>query len=538
MKTRLFLLMFIIVIINNSYCQRDEKIEIGDLEETNLFFKPDNPVKVERIIKESDKIDFLFIGVDNSIISSDSTLLKEYLDYIEQIKDFVNICVLLDFTNNKIKDNFIEKLTTSCKITIEDFNRSIFLIDANLNSKWIRDYGPIFGFNKKDGIILYDNLYTSRQSNKEFTFGFGDISRKKDDISPALISNFLYSQGIKNKIVRTSIILQGGDIQFPNNDIAITSFETLVLNGGNREKFERNVKRYYSVKEVIYLKSLPGRVVKHNDMVLKCIGDSVFFLGKFECDYKPKNKYEEFINAEVSNVLEYNKKELRKHFPKAKFIELPMPSPLSESEYEKKKKNDLVDRNILELYNRIVQLKSSNTNLYENYLTLLKEHDLNSYYSYLLTDSSIIAANNNMQQLEDSLYSEYLNADDQLYLLIDSLNSYTGVYLSKFDIGQNRLESMDSLQKILNSNTYSDFDWDGPELYVYRTYLNFMYLNTGNAHLFVFPSYSASKINYNETIKKIVLDEFPEAKVKFVKCDKLIKQYGALHCISITSPKN
>ena len=71
--------------------------------------------------------------------------------------------------------------------------------------------------------------------------------------------------------------------------------------------------------------------------------------------------------------------------------------------------------------------------------------------------------------------------------------------------------------------------------YVYRSYLNATFINGKSGRLLLVPSYSG----YQELEGKVLAayrELFPDTRIVFINSDEIIKQYGAIHCVTITVP--
>ena len=71
--------------------------------------------------------------------------------------------------------------------------------------------------------------------------------------------------------------------------------------------------------------------------------------------------------------------------------------------------------------------------------------------------------------------------------------------------------------------------------YVYRSYLNATFINGRSGRLLLVPSYSGFQ-ELEQKVLAVYRELFADTRIVFINSDEIIRQYGAIHCVTITVP--
>ncbi len=289
----------------------------------------------------------------------DSVGLERYFDELAIAHDFVAtvarlthfVDVVLLVNSSSSGDLDIRRLIDNLKTfdAARDLLASphLFFVQAPFDTKWIRDYGPLFVRDSQGAITSVDTRYDSQSTSgsdevKQLTALTRQLlqrnssdeaaaqldattkrdeashSRLKDDQIPTVLaprfrqrdSSLLRRYPVS--VVRPPIALAGGDFLTDGMGTGFTSLRTLRDNGGNVEVLDLNFKKYIGIENLVYLHPLPGETVKHIDMFLQAAAPNVLLLGKFS---RPAdNEGEGRLQSAAANAMEDNLAIIRDHY--------------------------------------------------------------------------------------------------------------------------------------------------------------------------------------------------------------------------------
>lgn len=434
----------------------EQMIEQRSNIELNLYsaFKsPTYPLNIKKIFTEWTKTKYLVICFLNEIAINEE-LQKIYIKIIENTIRITNVLILVDKDDCTTINELICLLKKN-DLDIENQQYQIKIMSLGLDTKWVRDYAPVFAINEDNNLCVIDAIY------RDIRIQDSSIVREKDDVSPVYLANYLFKD---ISIVKPPFQLWGGDFYSDGSGNIFTSIETLIMNGGDRNKINTLFQYYYGAKKIIYLTPLPGNTIKHIDMFFKIVNENTILIGEYNENtiliggrkvnlQDNSYQYFKFIQKEAKKILEANYTELQEKFPEKKIIKLPMPP---------------IDFEI----------------------------DKDAKLSY----------ENLLKTIENKMLSLY---DD-----------------GKF------LEAL-ALEKILQEHKQKIVY----ELYhtIYKTYLNSIFIEGKGGKLLLIPSYEGLSKIENE-VKKKYEEAYPGARIVFINCDGIIKQFGAIHCITLLIP--
>lgn len=276
----------------------------------------------------------------NEVLLDRLSLAHSFLQVVKNLAQYTKVLILVPGSDHA-EDDLYERTSL-----IKEFPEgSALLASGNVqfaqvpvNTKWVRDYGPIFIQGADKRILCVDARYqTNRESlqeKRQFAImkkAFEPLLKKQsakereeqeaeeteeertrllDDVSPSLLAERLRERSgalllpVPISVVRPPIALDGGDFFTDGNGIGFTSTQTLQSNGGNLDLVNQVFREYLGIQEVVYLKPLPGSTVKHIDMFFKVVSPEIILLGTFE--EKSKDVYARPLQTEAQRVLAYD----------------------------------------------------------------------------------------------------------------------------------------------------------------------------------------------------------------------------------------
>ncbi len=468
--------------------QRDTEIN-----EYKIFRSPTYPEKIDYIIPEWEDTQYLVLSLPYDDVFSDEDITKYYIDIIKTAIDYTNLLVLINEDELGALNDLIEKLNEAG--LKEKINRGspsqIRILQTRFNTKWVRDFGPVFGKRRHNNCLyIIDSIYRDVRDEENHNGG-GDIyKRSSDDAIPLYISTFLYNNSDDPiKVIKPPLQLWGGDFQTDGKGNILTSTETLKMNGANKEDVDLIFKYYFGMEKIVYLNPLPGQTVKHIDMVLKVVDENTILVGSYNQNGKETtvNEYVKYLQKEVNLVLYENYSLLKKEFPDKKIIKMPMPGISIK-----------IDDDVKLIY-------------YKNILNML---------------------------LDPTEYRK----DDIDYMSLEELEESIVIYARKSlkqELGLS--EENTGIEWILDyviAEYLSEFLKDDPDayVYIYRTYLNSTYIKGKEKNLLLVPGYRGWE-ELETKVRDIYESVYPNTDIVFINSDSIIKQYGTIHCITLSIPK-
>ena len=207
--------------------------------------------------------------------------------YLKLLGDLSEVCV--ERTNADIivvvqQDHVAARVRFDAIIDQRQLDRSRvhFYETRSLDSIWIRDYGPLFVRREGDQqVFVVDTAYRDvRLEADQGGIGLMAPLRPADDLIPIHFSTLL-----NVPFIHPGCALNGGDVYADGRGVLYTSDETLHLNTGDREFLSQVFKQYFGIREVRYLRSLPGPTVKHIDMVFKLVSPDICLVGQYDAQH-------------------------------------------------------------------------------------------------------------------------------------------------------------------------------------------------------------------------------------------------------------
>lgn len=538
------------------------------VDEYTVFRAPTGPMPIGSVIPEWEPAAGLALALPYDDAVSEEKILGYYMDIVQNAIRCVDVILLVD---ERELPSFKQILLQLRERNLEghlrdDAERRIFLVPARFNSKWIRDYGPVFARNTNGALCVLDAEYRDVREEPEVTGLpdlyainptlqmrlndlFGDLfdsgadygDRHEDDSAPVYLTTFLDQQfGWDIQIARVPLQLWGGDVFFDGRGNLFLSSETLRMNGGRREDVELLLRHYYGMKTLTCLEPLPGETIKHLDMIFKPAGPQALLAADYPRDAGDSDIYMQYLHEETRRILENNAARLRQAFPACRLERVPMP-PLE--------RTSILPGLAMELTGKIFSSKkyplpgtlSSDPErwTFERFVYFL--HTIDCLYNH--SDSEQFKTLSPILGIEDS---DHFNGGDEVALntLAAKLTGDDPALLEWLadpfrgppEEGKTRTSVEEGLKKLLDAYGYQDMI-ENPQsyTYVYRTYLNMTYIDGPSGQMLLVPQYAGCE-TYEPAVRKIYQDLYPQAEIVFIASDAIIEQYGTIHCVTLTVP--
>jgi agmatine/peptidylarginine deiminase len=440
------------------------------VDEYRILRAPTPPAPLKSIYPEWAPSDFLVLSMPSNDALTNPSLSNLYVDITKNAVRFTNVMILVE-EDKPGSINTLLRILNRANLG-RYVNRGdypcIRILPLPFQTKWIRDFGPLFGLAQRDEPCLVDAIYGDVRV---------DVTRNLDDEVPAYIGVFLYGTGnTRLHVVRPPLELWGGDFQTDGRRNAFCSTETIIMNGGDRQKVDEIMQLYYGIKKVVYLRPLPGQTIKHIDMFMKVVDENNVLVGSFDTSLvKPSSAYEQYLIKEAAVILDQDAACIAREFPGKKIIRMPMPPPILQVKREAR----------LTLYEQMLitagRQRDSVNSLPDS---LLAAEALSLYRRTHSHDAATATEKNLLAHFADTL----LRSDPQACAL------------------------------------------------VYRTYLNSVFINGQGGRALMVPAYEGCA-EIEREVERLYRALYPATEIFWTNCDEIITQYGALHCITSAIPR-
>jgi agmatine/peptidylarginine deiminase len=177
-------------------------------------------------------------------------------------------------------------------------------VSMPVKGMWVRDYGPMFVRNQKDGITINDAEYL-------------ELDRPYDDMAPTSLANLL-----KVPVVKVPLLLEGGNILSNGKGLCVTT-DTLFSRNEFRQRDQRKVvnllDEYYGFHQIVMLKPLLSEPTGHVDMFATFVAHDVVIVGQYDPKTDP-------VNADILNENASILQQVRVDGKPLTVLRIPMPS--------------------------------------------------------------------------------------------------------------------------------------------------------------------------------------------------------------------
>ncbi len=495
-----------------SGCKADPVVTSGNTEILQSFSTPNadthfritRPIELTRLANEWEPQQALILSISFSEALEDLENIRHLASILNVAHDYLDIYVFGDQEEYKQYAQFLALLNQHPRI--ESIVEKTRFIDSRKLLRWVRDFGPIFGFGIDGQLVTIDPVY--RDMMKPLEEGalhtdeplnpLRDLYNLHGDAMPSEVAALLQAEyNIPVKIARPPVSMDGGDFISDGMGSGFISRQTLVRNGGDRTELESVFQRYFGIQKLHILEALPGRTVPHLDMIVKFLDSETIVLPDFKTsEEKEINPYHSDLNRNVRRALDKNERYLREQFPNHRILKVPMPSILFKSREE-----------------IVSEAKQTFVKAYALEKALVDAEIIN-----LISDTQLVELE---RQVLRTVKQEMPTAD------FGSAEAFDAVLRH---YGQVPLDAI--------IDRYSE------PATRYRSYINSVFLhNEDGRQAFLVPRFTSPDstesglLNEWEAEVEIAYrTAWPEAKIYWINCDSMVSDFGFLHCVTATVP--
>ena len=376
-------------------------------------------------------------------------------------------------------------------------------IDSRNLMRWVRDFGPLFGYDLNRELVAIDFVYRNlnrdpRQSNLTESDSFRQFLSQQGDAMPTdLVVELRRRYEEEVSLVRPPLLMDGGDFVYDGNGNVFISAKTLVRNGGNHRKLQTLIEDYLGGSKLHVLEALPGATVNHLDMILKFVDSDTALIPSYQSPpVESLNRYQLNLTNRVQEVLKNNETYLREKLPNVRLIKVPMPPIMFKS----------ADEVFVEVRTEFFEMMALG-------LEVVTAEDLGRLSARGRANLEI--------QMREVLQKEIGRAD------FDSLNGFDSVL---------RHYQHMPLSKYL--------DLHSEPVTRYRSYINSVFLrNPAGDHGFVIPRFTSNQPteaaqlkDWENQVQAAYKVAWPKAQIHWINCDSLVPDMGFVHCMTMTVP--
>jgi agmatine/peptidylarginine deiminase len=388
-------------------------------------------------------------------------------------------------------------------------------------------------------LCILDSIYRpirqeqrlQEQAGSPFTAPGGSASKRtQDDQVPTLLATALGHRflGEPIAVARVPLQLAGGDFFTDGAGTGFSSANTLMENGGDVAWVNRLFREYYGLARVVYLEVLPG-TIPHIDMFFRPVDGNTFLLAKYPPDVPASSTYYDLIHQEAHQILERNAEILRATFPGAKLIRVTMP-PLHFPTDR---------REMVRSSERVLRSADLDPEDYPDDDDLIAKALQLGAPADRPTDRPLAARMK--RQVAEWKKTTALSPDDEFDLMPKARETkrrrdeLERRLLSGKDTPEDRAEfkQVDARWKELLNKLDQLLTQNGPTLF--HTYLNALHLKGEGREKVLVPVYKLHKKLENDVRKSFEL-AYPKAEVVFIPADLMVRQFGAIHCMTCVVP--
>ena len=476
---------------------------------------PTDPIPVQRTIAEWEPAKMLLVSIPTGEALRNQRVFAFYFSLIEAATRYVDVGIARGTADIRQDGLFLDRLRKS-GLSEQALNR-VHIIPSQAQEYWIRDFGPLFGWGQDGQLIAFDSIY--RQLAPEIETwnalpadvssidvlddaqGFQDFvaSNRHSDVTPLFVAKFIRQEyQYACEVVRPPLHLQGGDYITDGQGAFFVSNDTILANGGRIKDVELIFRTYFGAQKLVVLNAVPGLAAKHLDLLMNHPAPGTFILTRPPELRENATLLNKRLTQELEELQIRNEKALKKHFPEARILTVPMPPAISEN------------RNLIISKARAQVIASVCEEIGVNYL---------KYTRLKVSDPQ--------RSLVRRKVSEHLSQSMGKKIDIEDLSTMDPVF-------QNYLGG--DLETLVETNVDLGV--------VYRSYVNSVQITTPEGQrAWLLPRYRAREgeksehfVALEQEVEKVYLSIDPEAKLHWIESDVMADQLGAIHCLAMIIP--
>lgn len=176
------------------------------------------------------------------------------------------------FVSSLLKSKFPETYEDLYFTLSDEENIELKYLD-NTNDVWVRDFMPIKTYSGKYVQYIYNPNYLKDDSHKNL----------KTEVSKVI------PQEIKNKILHTDIVLDGGNFVSHNKKAIMTDKIYTENPTYNKDDLDNKIKNLFELDDLIIIPKQPYDIFGHSDSMVRWINDNNVLVNDFQIESKSFN---------------------------------------------------------------------------------------------------------------------------------------------------------------------------------------------------------------------------------------------------------
>lgn len=328
----------------------EESLWENVVESYDTLYRTATPaVPIKRLIMPWEKSKAVALALPLGEFNENSELAQLFQETLAALLPRVEVIAYYNRLDRRLLGDFLGTLEMDTRIA--PYLDKLVLESSDAFSIWMRDFGPQFAEGVDGSLVLLDPSIGDPGASRELLF---DVKGTEDPVQqhfrmieelaklrgidgndriPVLMSGLIEGRwGVRTRLSRPPLYLQGGDFLPLSEGVALVSASTLRVNGGMAQVFRKTMKDYYGIDEVVFLENLPGKTIEHLDFTVQPIREGVVLLADVPREINSDRAYHRRLDKELRARLSRSEAAVAKAMPSAKIVKVPMPPPALDSD--------------------------------------------------------------------------------------------------------------------------------------------------------------------------------------------------------------
>ena len=449
----------------------------------------------------------------NAVLHQDA-LLQIYTDLAAVVTQYCDLLVCYSYRERDELPTLMQHFQQDVRIEKRPYR--IEYVDSEINSPWIRDFGPIFARDPDGSVVLFNNRY-------EILSNEADDLEKKDarTLTPyemqmlekaraekqsmrenSMTNGYLakqlhYLYGMDISVEKTGMLLDGGDFMYAGNGKLITGEAGILYGDISKRELTEKLKKTFGLSEVHFLPNLPGMAATHLDMNLMVIDEHHIIVSEVPRRMQNQRIYMDYMYEQLEKHHAHTTKYLKSHFPDMQMHLVPALPVIADTQ----------ERVVNKLWNRIFAKVGDQIGVMWGSLEFRPANDKQR----IAAETMIV---------------------NEISLRVGMIKPW----------GQ---EGLDKVMDFYFGSSFAQEDLIHAErMTYYRSYTNSLFIrSTSGEEVILLPRYKPRTPMERELVPEFETQveaayhaARPQAKLEWIDVDAMIDRQGAIHCFATTIP--